>query len=92
MLGSTADSSQRLASECGQNERCSVNVLVVVFAELLLLLSGPASKWLFQVPVCILATDHEADLARRVGRDRGVCVFDGREDLFAVFLELGDEW
>jgi hypothetical protein len=27
-----------------------------------------------------------------VGRDGGVCIFDGWEDLLAVFLELGDQW
>ena len=69
-----------------------MNVFVVVFAQLLLFLSAPAPKWLLQVRIRILATDHEAYLTRRVGRDRGVCVFDGREDLFAVLLELGDEW
>ena len=69
-----------------------MNVLVVVFAEFLLFLGAPASKWLLQVPVRILATDHEADLTRRVGGNRGVCVFDSRENLFAVLLELGDEW
>jgi hypothetical protein len=84
-------SPESLTGECGQNEGRCVNLLAVVPAQLLLLLGGPAAERLLEVLVCVLAADHEADLARGVGGDRGVGVLDVREDLLAVFLELGDE-
>lgn len=68
-----------------------VNIGVVVLAELLLLFNRPLSQRCLQVAVCVLAADHESNLAGWVGWDRGVCVFDVREDFFAVFLELGDQ-
>ena len=68
-----------------------MDLLVVVAAQTLLLLGGPGTNGLLDVAVGVLAADHEADLARRVGRDGGVGVLGDGEDFLAVFLELGDE-
>jgi len=68
-----------------------VDVLVIVFAKLLFLLFTPASKRLLKVPLCVFAANHESNLAGRVGRDSGVCIFDVGEYFFAVGLELGDQ-
>jgi hypothetical protein len=69
-----------------------VDVGVVVSAELVFLLRGPAAYRCFEIASGILAADHEANLARWVGWDRGVGIFYGRENLLAIFLELGDQW
>jgi hypothetical protein len=68
-----------------------MDLLAVVSAQLLFLLLRPGSHWLLDVALSILAADHEADLSRWVGWDRGVCVFGDWEDLLAVFLELGNK-
>ena len=65
---------------------------VVVSAKLILLLWAPATQWLANIALGILAANHEADLAGWVGGDGGVCVFDRGEDLLAVLLQLGDQW
>lgn len=82
---------QSLASKVGQDERSFVDLLVVVLAELVLLLSRPGTDRLLEVALGILAADHEADLAGGVGRDGGVGVLDVGEDGLAVLLELGNE-
>jgi len=68
-----------------------VDLRVVVSAELDLLLSGPLAKGNLDVGVGVLGADHEADLARGVGRDGGVGVLGDGEDLAAVLPELGDQ-
>lgn len=68
-----------------------MNLLVVVFAELLLFFPAPAAQWLRDVPLCVLAANHEANLSRGIGGDSGVAVLNDREDLFAALLELRDE-
>lgn len=68
-----------------------MDIGVVVPAELLLFLLGPGPQGNPDVAAGILAADHEADLARGVGRDGGVSVLGNGEDLLAVLLELGDE-
>lgn len=68
-----------------------MDLLVVIPAQLLLLVGIPLAKRNLDVTGRILAADHEADLARRVGRDRRVGVFDHGEHFLAGFLELGDE-
>lgn len=65
---------------------------IIVSAKLLFFLRGPAAQRLGKVTLGILAADHEADLARRVGWDGGIGIFNVREDLLAVLLELGDQW
>lgn len=80
-----------LACKSGQNEAGSVDLLVVVSAQLLFLLGGPCTERFLDVAGGILATDHESNLARRIGRDGGVCVFDDGENFLTILLELGDE-
>lgn len=80
-----------LLGKVGQNEAGLVDLSVVVAALGLFLLGCPLAKRNTDIAVGILAADHEADLARRVGRDGGVGVLGDGEDFLAVFLELGDE-
>ena len=68
-----------------------MDILVVVPTQLLLLLNTPAPQRLLHIPILVLATDHEADLAARVRGYGGVGIFDGGKDLFAGFLQVGDE-
>lgn len=68
-----------------------MDLLVVIPTQLLLLFGIPLSKRNLDVTARILTADHEADLARRVGRDRRVGVFDHRKHFLAGFFELGDE-
>jgi hypothetical protein len=83
---------QSQASKGWQNEASLVDLSVVVPAELVLLLGGPATQWLANITLGIRRANHEANLTGWVGRDSGVCVFNGWEDLLAVLLELGDQW
>lgn len=85
-------SPQSLASECGKNEACSMDILVVVFAKFLFLFGTPATERFLQVTVGVLAADHESNLSGWIGRDGGVSVFNCWEDFLAVFLELGNQW
>ena len=68
-----------------------MNRLIIVPTQLILLFGVPAAHGRRDVPVFVLAADHEADLARGVGGDGGVGVFDRGEDFFAGFFEVGDE-
>jgi len=68
-----------------------MNLGIVVPTKLIFLLGAPATQRLANVTLRILAADHEADLTGWVGGDGSVCVFDGWEDFFTVFLELGDQ-
>lgn len=68
-----------------------MDILAVVTAELLLLLTGPGAEGLAEVAVGVLAADHETDLAGGVGGDGGVGVLDNGEDLAASLLQVGDE-
>lgn len=69
-----------------------MDILVVVSEKSLLLLRGEVADWVLEVAGGVLGADHEADLAGWVGRDGGVGVLDGWEDLLAVLLQLGDQW
>jgi hypothetical protein len=69
-----------------------VYVGVVVSTQLVFLLGRPAAYRCFEIAIGILAADHEANLAGWVGWDGGVGIFDVREYLLAVLLELGDQW
>lgn len=84
-------SSQCFAGESWKDERCAVDVSIVVFAKLLFLFWTPLSHRLFQVAVGILAADHEADLTGRICRYGRVCIFDVREHLATIFLDLGNQ-
>jgi len=68
-----------------------VNTRVVVSVPLILLLLRKLPKGLRDIASSILATDHESNLARRVGRDGGVSIFGNREDLTARLLQLCNE-
>jgi hypothetical protein len=83
---------QSLAGECRQNKCSLVDLLAVVLAQLFLLRNGPASERLLQVAIGVLAANHEANLSGWIGRDRGVAVFNVRENLFASLLEVGNKW
>jgi len=82
---------QSSPSKSWQHVACTVNIGIVVLAQLLLFLGSESSERLLHVAVGILAANHETDLARWVGGDGGVGVLNGGKDFFAVLLELGDE-
>lgn len=65
--------------------------LVVILAYFFLLFRAPATNWLFEIAAGVLAADHKPDLTGGVGRNSGIRIFDVREDLFAISLELGDQ-
>lgn len=69
-----------------------MDIRVIILAQLLLLFRSKRANRLLDVTIGVLATDHEPDLPGRICRDGSVGVFDGGEDFFAVFLELGDQW
>ena len=85
------DLRQSLAGEGGQNESSLVDLLAVVLAKLVLLLGRPAAERLLEVALAVLGADHEANLARGVGRNGGVGVLDVREDSLARLLEVSDD-
>lgn len=68
-----------------------MDLLAVVLAQLLLLLSGPAAQGLLEVETGVLGADHEANLPGGVGWDRGVAILDIREDLLASLLQVDNE-
>ena len=68
-----------------------MNLLVIISAQLILLLSIPAPYRRRNVSILVFGADHEADLTGRIGGDGGVRVFDSREDLLAGFFEVGNE-
>jgi hypothetical protein len=55
--------SQSFPGKAGKNKARSVDVLVVVFAQFLLLRGIPGSQRLLEVALWVLAADHETDLA-----------------------------
>lgn len=83
-------SPQRFPCKIRQHKTRPVDLLVIIPTQLLLLLGAPFSQRRFHVAILVFAADHEADLARGVGRNGGVGVFDCREDFFAGFFEVGD--
>lgn len=85
------DRGKGFAGESGQNERCLVDLLAVVLAQLVLLLGCPAAKWLLEVALAVLGADHEADLTGWVGGDGCVGVLDVGKDSLARLLEVGND-
>jgi hypothetical protein len=77
---------QRSPRKSRQHKARSMNIRIVISAQLLFFLSGEATNRLLHITVGILAADHEADLAGGVRGDGCVGVFDGWEDFFAVSL------
>ena len=68
-----------------------MDLLVVVFAQLLLLLYRPRAQGLGEIPLRVTAANHEADLARWVGWNGSVGILDVGEDFSAVLLQVGDQ-
>ena len=68
-----------------------MDVFVVVPTQFLLLFHTPAPRRFLDIPILVLATDHETYLSARVGGDGGVGVFDGGKNFFARAFEIGDE-
>jgi len=69
-----------------------VNLLVIVFVDLLFFLRAPAPERGLEISLSILRADHEANLARWISRNGRISVFDVGENFFAVGLKLGDQW
>lgn len=84
-------SPQRAPRKTRQNKARTMDLFIIVPAQLLLFFKLPLPQGHLDVPVGILAADHESDLARWVRRDRGVGIFDRGEYFFATFLQVGDE-
>jgi len=68
-----------------------VDPLVIVSVHLLFLFGGYSPKRLGDVPVCVLAANHETNLAGWIGRDGRVGVFRNREDFATRLLKVGNE-
>jgi len=83
---------QRSASKGRQDERSLVDLLVIVFAQLLFFLSSEGTERCGDITVGVLAADHEPNLARGVGGDCSVSVLNGWEDFLTILLELSDQW
>lgn len=88
---STSILSQRLSSKSWQHEARLVDIFIVVSAQLLLFFLRPTPKRCLKISVCVLGADHEPNLARWVGGDGSVGIFDGGEDFLARGLERGNE-
>lgn len=82
---------ESFSSKAGQHEAGTVDILVVVSAQLIFLFSCPRTDGLANVALRVLAGDEEANLAGWVGGNGGVGVFDDGEDFLHEFLEVGDE-
>lgn len=65
--------------------------LVVVSTQLLFLLDAPAPQRLRDIPIFVLAADHEADLTRRICGNSCVGILNGGKDLLAGFLQICDQ-
>ena len=82
---------QRLPCKCRQHKAGLVNPLVVVPTQLFLLLRIPATHRCCDISILVFAAHHEANLARWIGGNGGVRVFDDREDFLASLFEICDE-
>lgn len=67
-----------------------MNIFTVVLAQLLFFLLRPAAQRFLHIPILILTTNHEPDLAAGVSGNGGIGIFDGRKDLLARGFELDD--
>lgn len=84
-------SPQRAPRKTRQNKARTMDLFIIVSAQLLLFFKLPLPQGYLDVPVGILAADHESDLARWVRRDSGIGIFDRGEYFLATFLQVGDE-
>lgn len=78
---------QRLPRKTRQHKARPMNLAIIIPTQPFLLLHTPMPQRRLDIPVRVLAADHKPDLARGVGGDRGVGVFDGGEDFFAGGFE-----
>lgn len=84
-------SPQRAPCKTRQNKARTMDLFIIVPAQLLLFFEFPLPQGHLDVTAGILAADHESDLARWVRRDSGVGIFDRGEYFLATFLQVGDE-
>jgi hypothetical protein len=77
--------------ELGKNEGSSVNLRVVVAAELGFLLGGPLAQRLLQSQFLVLGKHHETNLATGVSGDGSVSILNNGEESAAESLDLLDE-
>jgi len=82
---------QRSGRESRQYEACLVDPLVIVSVHLLFLLVGYSPEGLGDVPVRVLAANHETNLAGWIGRDGRVGVFRNWEDFTTRLLKVSNE-
>jgi len=68
-----------------------MDLFAVVLAQLFFLLLAPRPNWFFDITRWVLAADHKANLAGRIGRYGRVCVLGDGEDFFACLFQLRDE-
>lgn len=91
ILHSIIPSSKRFSCKRWQNKCRLVNLFAIVLAQLFFLLLAPCPNRLFDITRGVLATDHKANLARRVGRNGRICILGDGEDFFACLFQLRDE-
>lgn len=84
-------SPQRLPGKAWQYEARPVYILIIVTTKLFLLFFAPATHGLLDVPLPVLAADHEPYLSGWVSRDGRVRVLHRWENLFALLFEASDE-
>jgi hypothetical protein len=80
------------ASISWKDERGLVDRGIVVAEQFLLLLYSEGTERGTRIALGILATNHETDLAGRIGGDGRICIFSDWEDLLAILLDFGDQW
>lgn len=72
----------------GKHKSSLVDLLAVVFEQLVLLLITDRPQRLGNIATRIFGADHESNLSTWIGRNGGPSVLGDWEDLLAVFLEL----
>ena len=68
-----------------------MHIRIIIPTQALLLLAAPGAQRHAHIPRGILAANHEADLARGIGRDGGVGVLGDGEDFFARPFQVADQ-
>lgn len=74
-----------------EDKGSSMDFLVVVFVDLVVLLGRERSERNSGVSIGILGANHETNLARGIGRDSGESVLNSGEDRLASLLEVLDD-
>ena len=68
-----------------------MNLLAVVFAQLLFFFGSPCPHGLLHIALGVLAADHESDLAARIGWNSGVRVLGNGKHLLTGLLKILNE-